>query len=59
MKNSKINIIIRIPDRIHKQMLSDLRRSHPFAYERVGFLFTNTSQLKTSTTLEITLLVQK
>ena len=45
MKNSKINIIIRIPDRIHKQMLSDLRRSHPFAYERVGFLFTKTNQI--------------
>lgn len=31
---------LRMPQSIHQEMRSDLRRSHPFAVERVGFIFT-------------------
>lgn len=48
MKNSKLNIVIRIPAGIHKQMLMDLRRSHAFAHERVGFLFTKATQVSST-----------
>ena len=30
---------LRMTDAVHKEMRSDLRRSHPFAYERVGYIF--------------------
>ena len=30
---------LRITEKIYKEMRSDLRRSHPFAYERVGYIF--------------------
>jgi len=30
---------IRMTQGIHKEMRSDLRRSHPFAFERMGYLF--------------------
>lgn len=32
-------IQLRIPQSINQKMWSDLRRSHPFAYERVGYAF--------------------
>lgn len=40
MKDKKPTILIRIPQLIHGQMLDDLRRPHPYAEERVGFLHT-------------------
>jgi hypothetical protein len=43
--SKKENVIVRIPGRLHIGMLNDLRRSHPFAFERVGFLFTRTKML--------------
>ena len=30
---------LRMTDAVHKEMRSDLRRSHPFAYERLGYIF--------------------
>lgn len=51
MKNKKINVKFRIPEQLHKKMLSDLNRSHPFAYERIGFLFAKTVKLSSSVTL--------
>jgi len=45
MKKSKYKIKLKIPKQIHQQMLNDLRRSHDFAYERVGFLFTKSKKL--------------
>lgn len=33
----------RIPQVLHQEMRSDLRRSHPFALERVGFAFIKTA----------------
>lgn len=30
---------LRMTQAVHKEMRSDLRRSHPFAYERVGYIF--------------------
>jgi len=30
---------LRMTQAIHKEVRSDLRRSHPFAYERVGYVF--------------------
>lgn len=35
-------IAIRISRSIYDQMMRDLKRPHPYAYERVGFLFTQT-----------------
>lgn len=34
------SVIVRIPRALFERILSDLRRPHPFAAERVGFLFT-------------------
>ncbi|MEA1960488.1 MAG: hypothetical protein U9N81_04230 [Bacillota bacterium] len=31
---------LRMPQSIHQEMRSDLRRSHPFAFEHVGYVFT-------------------
>jgi hypothetical protein len=38
MKKSKTRVCIRIPAEIYKAVFADLRRPHPFAAERVGFL---------------------
>jgi hypothetical protein len=53
MKNKKQNIKFRIPEQLHKKMLLDLKRPHPFAYERVGFLFAKTVNLSPNVTLVI------
>lgn len=53
MKNKKINIKFRIPEQLYKKMLSDLKRPHSFAYERVGFLFAKTVKLSSNVTLVI------
>ncbi|HSD08862.1 hypothetical protein [Flavobacterium sp.] len=53
MKNKKQNLKFRIPEELHKKMLSDLKRPHPFAYERVGFLFAKTVKLSSDVTLVI------
>lgn len=53
MKNIKQNIRFRIPEQLHKKMLSDLNRPHSFAYERVGFLFAKTVKLSSNVTLII------
>jgi hypothetical protein len=45
MNSSTYNIKIRIPAVIHVEMLNDLKRSHPHAFERVGFLFTTSKIL--------------
>lgn len=45
MKKQKQNIKFRIPKALHEKMLADLKRSHMFAYERVGFLFAKTVML--------------
>jgi len=37
---------LRIPRTLHTEVLRDLRRGHPFAYERVGFLFGRLSQME-------------
>lgn len=34
-----MNITLRIPAMLRDDILADLRRSHPFAYERVGFMY--------------------
>lgn len=39
-------IILRIPEKIHKQILSDLKRAHSFALERIGFISSNHKVLK-------------
>jgi len=33
-------IQLRMPQSIHQEMRSDLRRSHTFAFERIGYIFT-------------------
>ncbi|SHF82063.1 ThiF family protein [Flavobacterium fluvii] len=53
MKNKKLNIKFRIPEELHKRMLLDLKRPHPFAYERVGFLFAKTVKLSPNVNLVI------
>lgn len=42
MKNQNKQIKFRIPKFVYELMQEDLRKPHPFAYERVGFLFTKT-----------------
>lgn len=42
MKNQNKQIQFRIPKFIYELMQEDLRKPHPFAYERVGFVFTKT-----------------
>lgn len=49
----KIDIHFRIPQRLHRQMLDDLRRPHPFAFERVGFLYTTSVKMPDKTILII------
>ncbi|MEP7375975.1 MAG: ThiF family adenylyltransferase [Chitinophagaceae bacterium] len=51
MKKDKQIVKMRIPARIQQQMLIDLQRKHPFAYERVGFLFTKSKKLTNKTML--------
>lgn len=51
MKKNDYRIRIKIPRQIHLRMLEDLKRPHPFAYERVGFLFTKSKQLADNTIL--------
>jgi molybdopterin/thiamine biosynthesis adenylyltransferase len=48
MKNKKneCDIRFRMSASVHQQMLSDLRRPHAFASERVGFLYTSSTTLK-------------
>ena len=53
MKDKKPTILIRIPQLIHGQMLDDLRRPHPYAEERVGFLHTTSKVLADNTVLII------
>ncbi|MGH2666197.1 HesA/MoeB/ThiF family protein [Flavobacterium sp.] len=53
MKSKKTNIKFRIPEHLHGKMLLDLERSHPFAFERVGFLFAKTVNLSSGVTLII------
>jgi hypothetical protein len=55
MKRKKIKqcIIFRIPEKLHLQMLEDLRRSHNHAWERVGFLFTKSKWIDDKTLLII------
>ena len=53
MKKQNINIQIRIPKALHETMLTDLKRPHKFAAERVGFLFTKSKYLNESTVLII------
>jgi hypothetical protein len=50
-RNSRI--ILRIPDPIHARMSQDLRRPHPHAWERVGFLFTRSKWIDRQTLLII------
>lgn len=44
-------IRIRIPKAIYQEMLSDLKRPHQYAYERVGFVFARTEEILGDTTL--------
>lgn len=53
MKKEKYKIKIRIPSDLHKKMLTDLKQDHPFAYERVGFLYTRTKWLNKNEALVI------
>lgn len=53
MKRKKTNIKFRIPEHLHKKMLLDLERSHPFAFERIGFLFAKTVNLSSGVVLVI------
>lgn len=34
-----MKVTVRITEKLYKQILEDLRRPHPIAYERVGFIF--------------------
>lgn len=45
--------IVRIPEILRVQMLEDLRRPHPYAAERVGFLYTRSQKLKANVVLVI------
>ena len=49
MKKSNYKIRFKLPKRIHKEMLEDLKRPHRFSHERVGFLFTTSKQLANNT----------
>lgn len=51
MKKSKFNIKIKIPKKVYQLMLNDLKKPHPFAYERVGFLYTKSKLLVNNTLL--------
>ena len=45
MKNKKTIIKMRLPGSLYQSMLADLKRTHKFAYERVGFLYARTTVL--------------
>jgi proteasome lid subunit RPN8/RPN11 len=47
-----MKIKLKIPQQIYSEMLGDLKREHPFAHERVGFLFTSSKQIDASSVLE-------
>lgn len=53
MKKLKFNIQMRIPKKLHQDMLSDLRRPHAFAAERIGFLYTKSKLINENTLLII------
>ncbi len=40
-----MNVMVRIPGRLRDAILTDLRRSHVFAHERVGFLYCRQSSV--------------
>ncbi len=40
-----MNILLRIPEMLRDQILSDLRRPHQFAYERIGFVYCKQSRI--------------
>jgi molybdopterin/thiamine biosynthesis adenylyltransferase len=40
MKTKRSKLKLKIPKKIYDEVLADLKRPHPFAYERVGFLST-------------------
>jgi len=42
-----MNVTIRISQKLYADALLDLRRPHPFAYERIGFFSSSTVQLDT------------
>ena len=48
MKTKRSKLKLKIPKAIYDEVLADLKRPHPFAYERVGFLSTavSVSELK-------------
>lgn len=45
MRKIKTNVRIKISRTLHSEIFKDLNRSHPFASERVGFLFTKSKRL--------------
>lgn len=49
MNNNEI--ILKIPKKLFSKILSDLKRSHPFAEERIGFVSTKYKKLKNGTIL--------
>jgi hypothetical protein len=49
----KHNITLRMPERLHQQMIEDLQRPHEYAFERVGFLYTKSKWLDNKTLLII------
>ncbi|MFC5410858.1 HesA/MoeB/ThiF family protein [Larkinella bovis] len=53
MKKGNNTICLRIPQALHQKMLGDLRRTHSFAYERVGFLHTTSKIIANGTVLII------
>lgn len=53
MKPTRPDLRLRIPQSLHQQMLEDLRRKHPYAEERVGFLHTTSKRLADNTVLVI------
>lgn len=53
MKGKRHKIRFRIPQSLHRQMLNDLRRGHPYADERVGFLHTTSKVFADGTVLII------
>lgn len=46
-----MNIMLRIPGRLRDAMLTDLRRPHAFANERVGFVYCKQSSLRSGSLL--------
>lgn len=53
MRKNEYKIKFRIPRSIRCMMLEDLRRPHPWSFERVGFLFTKSKLLNSQTLLII------